>query len=206
MLLENLEMVDVRMEEEGQKAVLVFIDEERGEIREVNFNKQSYDNGKFINDPKKSDWVDEKVLEIFDLEYDKLSQAIGTRHNIYAYPRFNSMYEVSIVEKFDKGMVGQIFETEVTEVEVDDIGIKIKFKHEDTTYESKMNYADYMEDLGKWFVNPQKKLKQEAKFEEKFHIKVSDSEELVGVKVMIEVKLAFGKFVYNEIKPLPKKK
>ena len=40
-LLENLELVDVHFED--KKAILVFLDEERGEIREVTFNKQSFD-------------------------------------------------------------------------------------------------------------------------------------------------------------------
>ena len=39
---ENLELIEVRYEQEGKKAILTFLDSERGEIREVNFNRQSF--------------------------------------------------------------------------------------------------------------------------------------------------------------------
>ena len=35
-LLKNLELVNVEYENEGQKAILTFLDEERGEVRTVN--------------------------------------------------------------------------------------------------------------------------------------------------------------------------
>ena len=41
-ILEQLELVDVIFED-NKKVTLVFLHEERGEIREVNFNKQVYD-------------------------------------------------------------------------------------------------------------------------------------------------------------------
>ena len=40
--LEQLELVDAIFED-NKKVTLVFLHEERGEIREVNFNKQVYD-------------------------------------------------------------------------------------------------------------------------------------------------------------------
>ena len=46
---ENMKLVNVEYENEGKKAVLTFLDEERKEIRTVNFNKQVYDNGKYID-------------------------------------------------------------------------------------------------------------------------------------------------------------
>ena len=39
-------------------------------------------------------------------------------------------------------------------------------------YESKMQYADYLDARKEWFINPQKRTKQYKKFEEKFHIPV----------------------------------
>lgn len=205
-LLENLELVDVTFED--KKAVLVFLHEERGEIREVNFNKQSFDNdaNKFVDDPEKAAKVEAWCQEYFGLTFDRLAEAIGERRDIYAYDRFNSLFEVKMVAKFEKDMVGQIMEVEVTEVEDDGIKISIQFEYDGDTYESKMTYADYLEVKKQWFVNPQKQKKQYEKFEDKFGISIENKSELVGQKVMVEVKLAFGKFVYADIKPFPKKK
>ena len=69
-----------------------------------------------------------------------------------------------------------------------------------------MSYADYMESKKTWFTNPIKKKKQYDKFETKFGVLVENMQEMVGKKIMCEVKVAFGKFPYVEIKPLIKKK
>lgn len=204
--LEYLELVDVTFED--KKAVLVFLDEERGEIREVNFNKQVYDNdaNKFVDDEDKAAKVEEWCQEQFNLTFDRLAEAIGERRDIYAYDNFNSLFEVKMLAKFDKDMVGQIMEIEIKEVEDDGRKISIQFEYEGDTYESKMQYADYMEAKKQWFTNPIKRKKQYDKFEDKFGIKVEDREQLIGQKAMIEIKLAFSKFVFVEIKPFPKKK
>jgi len=205
-LLTQLELVDVVFED--SKAVLTFLDAERGEIREINFNKQGYnqDTKKFVNDPEKAAKVEEWCQEIFGLTFDRLAEAIGERKDIYAYDKFNSLFEVKMVEKFTKDEEGQIFETEVLEIEDDGKAIRISFDFEGKTYESKMSYADYMESRKEWFVNPIKKKKQFEKFEDKFGISVDNLQELQGKKIMCEVKVAFSKFPYVEIKPFPKKK
>ena len=204
--LEQLELVDVTFED--KKAVLTFLDEDRGEIREVNFNKQSYDSdaNKFVDDEEKAAKVEEWCEEHFNLPFDRLAEAIGERKDIYAYDKFNSLFEVKQIAKFDKSMVGQILQVDITNVEDDVIKISIQFEYEGETYESKMTYADYLEAKKQWFVNPLKKKKQFEKFEDKFGIPVDEKEKLIGETAMIEIKLAFGKFVYVEIKPFPKKK
>ena len=204
--LEQLELVDVTFED--KKAVLTFLDEDRGEIREVNFNKQSYDSdaNKFVDDEEKAAKVEEWCEEHFNLPFDRLAEAIGERKDIYAYDKFNSLFEVKQIAKFDKDMVGEILQVDITNVEDDGIKISIQFEYEGETYESKMTYADYLEAKKQWFVNPLKKKKQFEKFEDKFGIPVDEKEKLIGETAMIEIKLAFGKFVYVEIKPFPKKK
>ena len=204
--LKQLELVDVTFED--KKAVLTFLDEDRGEIREVNFNKQSYDSdaNKFVDDEEKAAKVEEWCEEHFNLPFDRLAEAIGERKDIYAYDKFNSLFEVKQIAKFDKDMVGQILQVDITNVEDDGIKISIQFEYEGETYESKMTYADYLEAKKQWFVNPLKKKKQFEKFEDKFGITVDEKEKLIGETAMIEIKLAFGKFVYVEIKPFPKKK
>jgi hypothetical protein len=205
-LLTQLELVDVTFED--KKAVLTFLDEERGEIREVNFNKQSYDNdaSKFIDDPEKAEKVDKWCEEYFGLTFDRLAEAIGEKKDIYAYDRFNSLFPVKMVAKFEKDMVGQIMQIVISDVIDDGKAIHIEFDYEGETYESKMTYADYLEAKKTWFINPQKKKKQYDKFEEKFGVSVENKAELIGKDAMVEIKLAFSKFVYVDIKPFPKKK
>lgn len=204
-LLTNLPIVDVQIED--GKAVVTFVDQEKGEIREVNFNKKKYDQSanKFVDDDEQATKTEEKVQRLFGLDFDQLGQAIGQTYDIYAYDTFNSLEPVSVVEKFDKDMIGQIIQTEVSEVAVDKVGLHIKFDYEGKTYQSNQNYAKYMEGTGEWFTDPQKRKKQEAKFEEKFQIPVADKDELVGKSIMVEVKSAFGK-PYAEVKAFPKKK
>ena len=205
-LLKDLELIDVRYENDNNKAVIVFLDESAGEIREVNFNKQVYNNGNFVDDAEKAAKVEEWSKEMFGLTFNTLGQAIGEKKDIYTYDNFNSLYEVDIVNKFDDDMVGQLMEVVVTDVLDDDIAIRIRFQVDGKTYESKMSYADYVESRKEWFINPQKRDKQYDRFESKYGIKIEDKEKLVGKKVMIEIKKAMNKWVYTEVKPFPKKK
>jgi hypothetical protein len=204
-LLEQLELVDVVFED--KKATLVFLDENRGEIREVNFNRQSFDQDakKFIDDPEKAAKVDEWCEEYFHIDFDRLAEAIGEKRDVFCYDNFNSLFEVQMISKFEEDMLGQIFEVEVTKAIDDGKKISIQFEYEGKLYESKMQYADYLDARKEWFINPQKRIKQYKKFEEKFHIPVDRIEEMVGKIVMIEVKKAMGKYIYCEIKPFKKK-
>lgn len=204
-ILKSLPIVDVTIED--GKATITFIDQEKGEIREVNYQTKSYDEatGKFVADPEKEEKVRAKVEQLYGVPFDQLGQAIGQTHDVYAYDNFNSLEEVTVVAKFDKDMVGQIIQTEVSAVEVDNVGIHIKFEYEGETYQSNMNYATYVEASVSWFQNPQKRKKQEAKFETKFHIPVERKDELVGKSIMAEVK-DFNGNVWVEVKAFPKKK
>ncbi|MBW8384391.1 MAG: hypothetical protein K0M69_17955 [Youngiibacter sp.] len=204
--LTNLELIQVNYENDNKKAVLVFLDEERGEIREVTFNKQIFEDGKFIDSDEKAEKVESWCTEIFGVPFNSLGTAVGVRKDVYAYDTFNSLFQVQQVTKFEDDMVGQILQAEVKEVIVDNIGIKIRFEFEGNIYESKMGYSDYIEAQKKWYVNPNKKAKQFAKFEEKFGVPVEKKDDLIGETVMVEVKKAMGKFIFPEIKPFPKKK
>jgi len=205
-LLENLELVDVQQED--KKKTLIFLDEERGEIREVNFNLKSFDSDskKFVDDPEKEKKVAEWCQEHFGLTFEQLEQAIGERRDIYCYPTFNSLFPVKMIQKFPDDMVGQVFEVTISHAEDDGKKISLQFEYEDGLYESKMQYADYLEARKEWHVNPIKKKKQYEKFEEKFQMPVTEIENMVGKTVMVEVKKAYGEFVYSEIKPFKKAK
>jgi hypothetical protein len=205
--LGKLPLDDVVYSDTKMKATLIFLDVERGEIREVNFNKEKWDDeaSSFVYDEEKEAKVEEWCEKYFGKTFDTLHEAIGTELDLYGYPTFNSLWESEIIEKFTKDEVGQLYQCEITDITVDNIGIHIKFKYNDAIYKSKMGYSDYREELEKWFIDRQKERKQLAKFENKFHVPVDKCEELIGETIMVEVKLAFGKFVYADIKPLPKK-
>ena len=204
-LLTNLPIVNVEIED--GKATVTFVDQERGEIREIAYNTKSYDeaSGKFIVDAEKEKQVREKVERLYGVPFDQLGQAIDQTHDVYAYDKFNSLEPVTVVAKFDKDMVGQIIQADVTSVEADNVGLHIQFEYEGDTYQSNMNYANYMEATKEWFQNPQKRKKQEATFEKKFDISVDNKEELVGKQIMAEVK-DFNGNIWIEIKAFPKKK
>jgi hypothetical protein len=206
-ILEQLELVNVDFEE-SKKATLVFLDAERGEIREVNYNKQKYDEStkKFIDDKDQAEKVEGWCQDHFGLTFDRLAEAIGERRDIYCYDNFNSLHPVKMISKFEEEMVGQIFEVEVTHAEDDGKKISIQFEYDDELRESKMQYAEYLEARKEWFPNPLKRKKQYEKFEDKFGFPVEQIENLIGKTVMVEVKKAMGKYVYVEVKPFPKKK
>jgi hypothetical protein len=206
-LKEQLEIVDVVFED-NKKATIIFLDEEMGEIREVNFNKQKYDQDskKFVDDQDKATQVEEWCQEHFNLPFDRLAETIGERKDVFCYDNFNSVFPVKMIQKFDDDMVGQIFEVEIVHAEDDGKKISLQFEYDGELYESKMQYADYLDARKEWFINPQKRKKQYEKFEEKFGFLVGEIDKMIGKTVMVEVKKAMGKYVYSEIKPFPKKK
>lgn len=199
-LRKDLELVQVVYENSNKKAVLKFLDEENGELLEVNFNKQIYDNGQYIDDEEKEERVKEWCKTYFDKDFDSLSERVGDRFDVYKYPKFNSMWEAEIIEKFDKSQSGMIFETKIEGVKDTGIRISITYKIDGSLYETKMNYSEYLEDRHQWFPNPQKKNKQYEKFKDKFGVSVEDADEIIGKEIMIEVKVAFGKYAYGDIK------
>jgi hypothetical protein len=206
-LKEQLEIVDVVFED-NKKATIIFLDEEMGEIREVNFNKQKYDQDskKFVDDQDKATQVEEWCEEHFNLPFDRLAETIGERKDVFCYDNFNSVFPVKMIQKFDDDMVGQIFEVEIVHAEDDGKKISLQFEYDGELYESKMQYADYLDARKEWFINPQKRKKQYEKFEDKFGFLVGEIDKMIGKTVMVEVKKAMGKYVYTEIKPFPKKK
>lgn len=202
----ELELVNVEYESGNKKAVMTFLDRERHQVRVVNFNQQSYDNGKYVDDPEKAQKVEQWCQDYFQTSFDRLTDCVGQKKDIYCYERFNSLWEVDQIEKFTVDMVGQIYQTEVKEITVDDYFIKIRYEIEGKTYESKMTFGVYNKDLKEWFQDPQKKVMQYKKFEDKYHVPVERKDELIGHPLMVEVKAAFGTNYYGDIKKFPTKK
>ncbi|UBH10110.1 hypothetical protein [Macrococcus armenti] len=183
-------------------ANLTFLDKEHGEILTVKLFSKTFnkDTKKMEDNPEQAQKAEEHSQKYFGVAFDDLNKAVGQTHDIYVYDRFCSLWEVEMVEKFKKDQEGEIFQTTIDEIKDDGKGIRIRFKHEGKTYESKMMYADYKEGLKDWFVNPNKRNTQYAKFEDKFGVSIENADEVVGNDIMVEVKVAFNKFAYAEIK------
>lgn len=202
----ELELVNVEYESNNQKAVMTFLDRERKQVRVVNFNRQSYSNGKYIDDPEKAKKVDQWCADYFQSDFYGLVECVGQKKDVYCYDKFNSLWEVEQIEKFTADMVGQIFQTEVKEILVDDYFIKIRYEIDGKTYESKMTFGVFNKDSKEWFQDPIKKVRQYNKFEDKYHVPVERKDELIGHPLMVEVKSAFGSSYYGDIKKFPAKK
>lgn len=199
-LRKDCELVEVVYKNDDKKAVLTFLDEEQGQVLEVNFNRQSYDDGEFIDNPDKAAKVDEWCKEHFDTTYDDLPSMVGVKKDIYVYDRFNSLWESNETKKFAVTDKGKVFQTDIKRITDDGFGIHIYFDYEGEEYESKMMYSDYIENLRKWFVNPQKQKKQHEKFANLFGVDIEDAEKIIGKEILVEVKVAFKKFAYCDIK------
>lgn len=204
-LRNNLELVDVTYSNDKKKATFTFLDRERREIREVNFNRQAYKDGKFVDDEEKAEKVDGWCEEFFGTTFDKLTDCIGQKHDVYVYEKFNSLFEASETIKFSSDMYGQIFQTEIKSIVVDDVAIRVTYDIDGKTYESKMTFAKYMPAMKEWFVDPNKKTAQFRKFEDKFGVPVEQADTLIGHALMVEVKKAFDSY-YGDMKAFPKKK
>lgn len=207
-LLKGLALIEI--EQTTDKTVLTFLDREQGEIREVTWNIKTYDRdtNKWNASAEQEARVEEWSQEYFKCAYVDLPnlQGLGIKKDVYAYPTFCSLWESNQVKKFEKDMVHQIFSTTVKEVKEDNVGLHILFEYDGDTYQSNMTFSKYIEATREWFLDPIKKKKIQAKFEEKFHITYENREELVGKEIMVEVGLAFGTKPYAEIKAFPKKK
>lgn len=205
-LRNDLELVSVEFENHDKKAVMTFLDRERKEVRQVNWNKQEYKDGKFVDSPEKEAKVNEWSQEHFGVAFEHLPECVGVVKNVYVYPKFNSLFYVEEIGKFTADMVGQIYQTEVKDIVVGDYAIKIRYDIEGTTYESKHTFAEYIESMKEWFIDPNRKAKVFDKFENKYGVPVERANELIGHALMVEVKAAFGTNYYGDIKKFPKKK
>ncbi len=204
-LLKDLELVQVVYENSDKKAVLTFLDRERGEIREVTFNKQSYKDGKFVDDPEKEAKVEQWCKDMFNLSFDKLFKAVGVKKDVYAYDKFNSLFEIEQVSKFTANDVGQIIQTKIKDILVDNLFIRVQYEYNGSTYESKQSFGNWIDSMGQYMVNPQKKAKELEKFKDKYGVSIDEKDSLIGHDLIVEVKSAFGKHYYGDIKKFPKK-
>lgn len=203
-LREQLELIEVEYSDDKKKATLTFLDEDKGEILEVSFNKQNYnpDTKKFEDDKEKSQKVEEWCEQYFETTFDKLSDCVGVKKDIYHYDTFNSLWESEYAQKFNDEQVGEIINATITNVTDNGNMIQIFYtdNETETLYKSNMSYSKYLEVRKEWMVDPIKRDKVHATFKDKFGATVENAEEIIGKEIMIEVKKAFGKFTYGDIK------
>lgn len=200
---EGLELVAVN--NDGKKVEFTFLDMEAERVHTVSWNKQSFKDGKFVDDPEKSERVEGWSQDIFGCAFVDLSSKIGEKKDVYVYDRFCSLWKSNVIAKFDSSMKGQIYQTEIKEVLVDDLFIKIRYEIEGSVYESKMTMCTWIESMKKYFVDDAKTEKVYEAFEDKYGVPVERAQEIVGTPIMVEVKAAFGTSLYGDIKK-PKRK
>lgn len=199
---DNLELIEVNYTPDRKKVTLVFLDDERGEIREVNFNKQSFRDGKYIDDPEKEQKVAGWCNEFFGTEFDNLGTAIGAKKKVYCYDTFSSLFESAQVKKFSEDMLGKLYQTTIKEIILEDVFIKIRYDINNETYESKQTFGKYMESMHRWMLDPVKKSKELEKFKTKYGVPIDERDTLIGKKLIVEVKKAFSSY-YGDVKPMP---
>lgn len=199
-------------EVENEKFTLDFLSEEEGMLYEVSWNLRKWDNeasgnNKWVQSDEQEANVAKWAKEVFDVDVSELKNLgdKGIRKDVYHYGTFNSLWEVSRIEKFDKSRVGEIFPVTVSAIEEDNKGIQVKFEEEGKTYSINFGTSKYMETLNRFVTDPVKRHKSLEKFQDTFGVPFEQSEVLIGQEIMIEVKLAFGKFVYTEAKKLSQK-
>lgn len=200
---ENLELVDVELD--SKKAVLTFLDAANAVIHTVNWNKQVYENNKWVDSAEKSEKVDGWARDYFGCEYSELPSKVGITATVYVYDNYCSMWESNSTTKFTADMKGEIYQTEIKDILVEDFFIKIQYEIDGKTYESKQTLGKYLENVKRWYKDPQKEVKEKAKFEDKYGVPVEEAATLIGLPIIVECKSAFGEHYYGDIKK-PKRK
>lgn len=201
-LRKDCKLIEVVREGDPEEITLVFFDEEVDCIREVYWKLGVWNDEKreMVKDKEKAAKVAEWSKEYFDLELDELDKAIGVTKDVYVYDRFNSLWEANIINKFTLDNVGEMFSTTISEVTVDDVAIKVAFEYDGKKYEKGYKVAQWNDTLNRFVKNPILRTKSFEKFEKLFGVNPNDADSIIGKEIMVEVKVAFGKFAYADIK------
>lgn len=196
--MKSLELPLEYIENNNEKVILSFIDEEEGALYEVIWNKQKYDQkqGKYVPDKGKELEVASWCQQYLGVPIESIFDAEGQVHTVYISDRFNSLWKSSV--GFTEDMVGKIFSTKVEDVKTDDKQIEVFYEINDKLHSTHMRYTVWRND--RQLINPQKRRKQQAKFEEYFGVPYTEAEKAIGKEIMVECKKAFSNVYYGEIK------
>lgn len=202
-ILKDLTCYKVVHFNDDKKIELRFLDEENNEIYKVAYNKQKYSDGNYIDDPETAAKAEALLEEETGFDWNHIDGFEGEVRDIYFYGDFSKLHHVEMVEKFKKEQAGELFDTTIKEVKIDNFGIHILYDWDGDTYKSNMSYGDYENNGGKmlFLVDPSKKARQKKAFEDKYGVPVELAESLVGKSIKVEViSKANGKILYGEIK------
>lgn len=202
-ILKDLTCYKVVHFNDDKKIELRFLDEENNEIYKVAYNKQKYSDGNYIDDPETAAKAEALLEEETGFDWNHIDGFEGEVRDIYFYGGFSKLHHVEMVEKFKKEQAGELFDTTIKEVKIDNFGIHILYDWDGDTYKSNMSYGDYENNGGKmlFLVDPSKKARQKKAFEDKYGVPVELAESLVGKSIKVEViSKANGKILYGEIK------
>lgn len=192
-LIKDVELVDVA--ENDGKITLTFLDGTK--IYEVNWNKKVFDNTlkTWSENEDKEKKVEEWSKEYFKTSSDKLSKKIGTKHDIYVYDTYCSMWETQ--NKFTSEDNGKSFRTTIEEIVETPEEIQIYYRYNDKKYMSKMSFMQKIKE--RFYLNPIKERKQKEKFQQKFGVPIDKKDELIGQEILVKVRSAFGSYYYGEV-------
>lgn len=205
-LIKDAELIDVVYKDDNNTVVLSYLSPDTGELYEIKFHKQRYDrdSNTYVDDPDQLKKVEKQVLDNYGVDFDRVSDKMGEKRDIYHYDNFDSLWEVDMVNKFDPEKdAGELFETKIDSVKDDGVAIRIGFQYNEKPYESKMSYSTYNEARHQYFPVATKKTKRYEDFEKKFGVSVDKADSIIGKNIMVEVK-KFGKFAYADVKKLKK--
>jgi len=210
-LLKDLALIEVT-EEVGERIVLSFLDVNgAGSVYDVTWNLRKYNpdakgQNKWEPSEEQVEQVEKWSQEIFGVPMSELKNLpsndveTAVKKDVYHYGNFNSLWEVSRIEKFDSERVGEILSVVVTDITQDSKGFHVQFEEDGKTYAVTFTTAKYVEMMKQFVNDPVKEAKAKDKFEDTFGIPYEDREKLIGEEMMIEIKMAFGKYPYTEAK------
>ena len=185
------------IENTGERVILNFVDNEKGELYDVVWNKQKYDQsmGGSVPDKGKELEVAGWCEQYLGVPIEQIQDAIGQEHTVYICDGFNSLWKSAT--KFTEDMKGEIYETVVTDIKADDKDLEIFYEIDGEVYSTHMRYTVWKGN--RMLVNPQKRRKQQQKFLDLFGVPVEEKEKAIGKEIMVECKKAFNSY-FGEIK------
>lgn len=193
-LPETVTLMDAHYFDDSKKSVtLTFLTKDRT-LRNFRMSLQRYDETKpkkerFVDDAKKAEETEKFAKDFFNCEFNQLENIVGTKFDMYVYPKFITTRPLPQPEKFDKTLVGKVIPCHVTSIFEDGHSIKCRYTDDKTgkLHESKWTYATYFPNMKEWFEDPERKDKQYGAFKETFGTDLANSDTLIGSAINVIV-------------------
>lgn len=210
-LIGNLEIVEVK--EDDVALELLFFNETAGEVHTVRVKKQKYDEAKhtYVKDDETYQRYEETLADTLKVAPTDVESLVGQSFDVWDAGNYCALWDSKTYSKFSEEDIGQILNADVVEIQVQDSKAVIVLDVDGEQYASNINWGNWVQSLNKSLPDPQRREKQQAKFETKFGIKWDNRDELIGKTVLIEVRKngmnsSGNAPTFIEIKPFAKKK